>query len=329
MRRRGERGRQPVDPQTGGDAGEARAEEQDERDVRGRVERQPEVIGHRGVRRVRIVADERQPGELGGGVEPDRQRHHRPAPAVPLDGDCPRGDEDRRHDDDRVVDDVVEEPGDPSAVREHRMRGERRQGDACRDLRDHDRTMGKMPHYLFPSAAAADSCRSQRALTGTYRKGGGRDSNPRPPGPQPGALPTELPPPRERQDTGAATSPCARRAASAVTARRGLGATVRPLGPVAQWIERQTSNLRAKVRLLPGPLRLRLVRGRALPGRGLGSSLMAACPSCGHENPDGAKFCMECATPLTAPCPCRGGGAEGRERAVLRPGRVHGQLGVG
>jgi class 3 adenylate cyclase/tetratricopeptide (TPR) repeat protein len=25
---------------------------------------------------------------------------------------------------------------------------------------------------------------------------------------------------------------------------------------------------------------------------------MAACPSCGHENPDGAKFCMECASPL-------------------------------
>jgi class 3 adenylate cyclase/tetratricopeptide (TPR) repeat protein len=28
---------------------------------------------------------------------------------------------------------------------------------------------------------------------------------------------------------------------------------------------------------------------------------MEACPSCGHENPDGAKFCMECATPLGAP----------------------------
>ena len=30
-------------------------------------------------------------------------------------------------------------------------------------------------------------------------EGGGRDSNPRPPGPQPGALPTELPPPSGRQ----------------------------------------------------------------------------------------------------------------------------------
>src|SRR3954469_22309808 len=30
----------------------------------------------------------------------------------------------------------------------------------------------------------------------TPSEGGGRDSNPRPPGPQPGALPTELPPPR-------------------------------------------------------------------------------------------------------------------------------------
>ena len=28
---------------------------------------------------------------------------------------------------------------------------------------------------------------------------------------------------------------------------------------------------------------------------------MAACPSCGHENRDGAKFCEECATPLDAP----------------------------
>src|SRR3954471_6582281 len=31
------------------------------------------------------------------------------------------------------------------------------------------------------------------------REGGGGDSNPRPPGPQPGALPTELPPPRSGQ----------------------------------------------------------------------------------------------------------------------------------
>jgi class 3 adenylate cyclase/tetratricopeptide (TPR) repeat protein len=28
---------------------------------------------------------------------------------------------------------------------------------------------------------------------------------------------------------------------------------------------------------------------------------MLACPSCGHENPDGAKFCMECAGPLEGP----------------------------
>ncbi len=28
---------------------------------------------------------------------------------------------------------------------------------------------------------------------------------------------------------------------------------------------------------------------------------MAACPSCGHENRDGAKFCEECASPLAAP----------------------------
>jgi class 3 adenylate cyclase len=29
--------------------------------------------------------------------------------------------------------------------------------------------------------------------------------------------------------------------------------------------------------------------------------LMEACPSCGHENPDGNKFCGECASPLGAP----------------------------
>jgi class 3 adenylate cyclase len=28
---------------------------------------------------------------------------------------------------------------------------------------------------------------------------------------------------------------------------------------------------------------------------------MSACPTCGHENPDGQKFCGECATPLGAP----------------------------
>ena len=38
-------------------------------------------------------------------------------------------------------------------------------------------------------------------------KGGGRDSNPRPPGPQPGALPTELPPPRGRERIAPARGP--------------------------------------------------------------------------------------------------------------------------
>ena len=62
--------------------------------------------------------------------------------------------------------------------------------------------------------------------------GGGRDLNPRPPGSQPGALPTELPPPR---------------------ARTGYRSDAH--GPVAQWIERWTSNPRAEVRFLPGPSR--------------------------------------------------------------------------
>jgi hypothetical protein len=34
-----------------------------------------------------------------------------------------------------------------------------------------------------------------------FTRGGGRDLNPRPPGPQPGALPTELPPPRVTKDS--------------------------------------------------------------------------------------------------------------------------------
>ena len=40
-----------------------------------------------------------------------------------------------------------------------------------------------------------------RAADQARTRGGGRDSNPRPPGPQPGALPTELPPPRRSKDS--------------------------------------------------------------------------------------------------------------------------------
>ena len=56
---------------------------------------------------------------------------------------------------------------------------------------------------------------------------------------------------------------------------------------------------------------------------------MATCPSCGTENPDGSKFCRECATPLARPCPSQRRGAQGRHRALLRPGRVHRRFGVG
>src|SRR6266487_6580995 len=41
----------------------------------------------------------------------------------------------------------------------------------------------------------------RKRLAAKEREGGGGDSNPRPPGPQPGALPTELPPPREAKVT--------------------------------------------------------------------------------------------------------------------------------
>ncbi|MEO7117598.1 MAG: zinc ribbon domain-containing protein, partial [Candidatus Limnocylindrales bacterium] len=27
------------------------------------------------------------------------------------------------------------------------------------------------------------------------------------------------------------------------------------------------------------------------------------CPRCGHENPAGAKFCLECGTPFNRNCP--------------------------
>jgi hypothetical protein len=54
------------------------------------------------------------------------------------------------------------------------------------------------------------------------RRGGGGDSNPRPPGPQPGALPTELPPPRPEQSSrGRGCLPTSRpRCATAAAARR-------------------------------------------------------------------------------------------------------------
>src|SRR5262249_25105208 len=46
--------------------------------------------------------------------------------------------------------------------------------------------------------------RRRRSTTTGSREGGGRDLNPRPPGPQPGALPTELPPPRPQHGIRAA-----------------------------------------------------------------------------------------------------------------------------
>ena len=52
------------------------------------------------------------------------------------------------------------------------------------------------------------------------------------------------------------------------------------------------------------------------------------CRQCGHENPETNKFCGECAAPEGAGAP-RGGGTQGRHRAVLRPGRVHRHVGVG
>src|SRR3954468_7699658 len=53
------------------------------------------------------------------------------------------------------------------------------------------------PATAAGATASAPSSTDTTTLTpNTPSEGGGRDSNPRPPGPQPGALPTELPPPR-------------------------------------------------------------------------------------------------------------------------------------
>src|SRR5438128_4318205 len=54
---------------------------------------------------------------------------------------------------------------------------------------------------LSPHTDALGRSRREKSSgeAATFRGlGGGWDSNPRPPGPQPGALPTELPPPRSR-----------------------------------------------------------------------------------------------------------------------------------
>jgi class 3 adenylate cyclase/tetratricopeptide (TPR) repeat protein len=45
------------------------------------------------------------------------------------------------------------------------------------------------------------------------------------------------------------------------------------------------------------------------------ASRVSVCPSCGHENEEGAKFCSQCATPLTSDTP--GGGTERKVITVL------------
>src|SRR4051794_23632309 len=54
------------------------------------------------------------------------------------------------------------------------------------------------PAIRWMLAAVTGGAASRPYARAPLRKGGGRDLNPRPPGPQPGALPTELPPPRPR-----------------------------------------------------------------------------------------------------------------------------------
>ena len=54
---------------------------------------------------------------------------------------------------------------------------------------------------------------------------------------------------------------------------------------------------------------------------------MKICPSCGRENPDDARFCSQCATPLEADG-AGARGAQGRHLPLLRPRRLHGAGGA-
>src|SRR3954452_24992573 len=57
------------------------------------------------------------------------------------------------------------------------------------------------PAGIEPAHTDSKSVALSTELRGRTTRGGGRDLNPRPPGPQPGALPTELPPPRSSKDS--------------------------------------------------------------------------------------------------------------------------------
>ena len=58
-----------------------------------------------------------------------------------------------------------------------------------------DTTMWVFFAAVSVAAALTGAAAARRVPAPAVTEGGGRDSNPRPPGPQPGALPTELPPP--------------------------------------------------------------------------------------------------------------------------------------
>ncbi len=82
--------------------------------------------------------------------------------------------------------------------------------------------------WVIPASGAGESVLREPASDAGLREGGRWDSNPRPPGPQPGALPTELLPPY---------------GGHGIRDRRQ--ATLSGPGPVAQRTEREPSKLRA------------------------------------------------------------------------------------
>ena len=79
---------------------------------------------------------------------------------------------------------------------------------------------------------------------------------------------------------------------------RGVGERARPSG-------RRRPPRRRGARALRAARGSALARARRGAGR-RGDGERMTCPACGHENPEGQKFCGECGTPLARTCPSCG-----------------------
>jgi hypothetical protein len=124
-RRGGNRGHRPVEPDIPAELGQPRADQQQQRDVAGRVEREEEAVGDRRIRRRAVVGEVEQ--ELGDrpGADPDRQREPRaPLGADPRSAEHAGGEAEQ---DQPVVEPAVEEVLEAEAGPEQGVRGKRRQ----------------------------------------------------------------------------------------------------------------------------------------------------------------------------------------------------------